>query len=114
MSLSPDSTMAPPPPTVASAAVAPRKSALAIYVGRVREFDRTDWIVYVAWIGMMLGLVLSTAGFLAFGHAHAVRFPVEAWLVPVGAAIFTVAIAIDKAAYAERGAAVLRQLAGRG
>ncbi|MBP8806098.1 MAG: hypothetical protein KBG48_17930 [Kofleriaceae bacterium] len=66
-----------------------------VYVGRIREFDRTDWQVYIVWIGMMLGLVFSTAGFLAFGHAHGVRFPVEAWLVPIGAAIFSVAIAID-------------------
>ena len=72
-----------------------RPSALAIYVGRIREFDRTDWQVYLVWIGMMLGLVASTAGFLAFGHAHGVRFPVEAWLVPTGALIFSVAIAID-------------------
>lgn len=95
MSLSSDSTLDRTTPAVAPAAVAPRKSALAIYVGRVREFDRTDWLVYVGWVGMMLGLVLSTGGFLALGHAHGVRFPVEAWLVPAGAAIFTVAIAID-------------------
>lgn len=83
------------PTATHGAAPTRRPSALAIYVGRIREFDRTDWIVYVAWIGMMLGLVLSTGGFLALGHAHGVRFPVEAWLVPAGAAIFTVAIAID-------------------
>ena len=100
MSRSPESTIAAPSPAVASAVVAPRRSALAIYVGRIREFDRTDWIVYVAWIGMMLGLVLSTGGFLALGHAHGVRFPVEAWLVPAGAAIFTVAIASTPSATA--------------
>lgn len=68
---------------------------LWVYIGRIREFDRTDWKVYLVWIGMMLGLVASTTGFLVFGHAHGARFPVEAWLVPVGAAIFSVAIAID-------------------
>lgn len=85
------------PAAASTGASAPRRaaSAFAIYVGRVREFDRTDWIVYVAWVGMMLGLVGSTAGFLALGHAHGVRFPTEAWLVPAGAGIFTVAIAID-------------------
>jgi hypothetical protein len=72
-----------------------RRSQLAIYVGRIREFDRRDWLVYLAWVGTMLGLVASTGGFLALGHAHGVRFPVEAWLVPVGAATFTIAIAID-------------------
>lgn len=74
---------------------APRRSALAIYVGRIREFDRTDWLVYLAWVGTMVGLVVATGGFLAVGHAHGVRFPAEAWLVPAGAAIFTISIAID-------------------
>ena len=37
------------------------RSALATYVGRIREFDRRDWLVYVAWVGLMLGLVLITA-----------------------------------------------------
>lgn len=68
---------------------------LAIYVGRIREFTRTDWIVYLAWVGTMLGLVLSTGGFLVFGHLHGARFPVESWLVPAGAAIFAIAISID-------------------
>jgi hypothetical protein len=70
-------------------------SELAIYVGRVRTFERTDWLVYGAWIGLMLGLVLASGGFLLFGHRHGVRFPAEAWLVPLGAALFTGAIAID-------------------
>jgi len=68
---------------------------LAIYVGRIRQFDRTDWAVYLAWVGMMLGLVGSTAWFLVAGHVHGVTWPGEAWLVPIGAAIFTIAIAID-------------------
>lgn len=71
------------------------RSALAIYVGRIREFDRTDWLVYIGWIGMMLGLVGSTGGFLLLGHAHGVSYPAEAWMVPIGALGFTIAIAID-------------------
>ena len=43
----------------------------------------------------MLGLVGSTTGFLLAGRAHGVRWPADAWLVPIGAAVFTVAIAID-------------------
>ncbi|MBL9019942.1 MAG: hypothetical protein JNL83_37500 [Myxococcales bacterium] len=73
----------------------PQRSALAIYVGRIREFTRTDWLVYLAWVGMMLGLVLSTGGFLLAGHMHGVTWPTEAWLVPAGALVFTIAIAID-------------------
>ncbi len=72
-----------------------RRSALAIYVGRIREFDRTDWMVYIVWVGLMLGLVASTTSFLVLGHLHGVTWPSEAWLVPIGAAVFTVAIAID-------------------
>ncbi len=68
---------------------------LAIYLGRVREFRRDDWIVYAAWVGMMCGLVFTTGGFVLAGHARGVRFPDEAWLVPIGALIFTVAIAVD-------------------
>lgn len=70
-------------------------SALGIYVGRIREFDRTDWIVYLTWIGMMLGLVFSTGGFVLVGRAHGADWPPEAYLVPIGAAVFTIAIAID-------------------
>jgi hypothetical protein len=70
-------------------------SEVRIYAGRIREFERTDWWVYVGWVGMMLGLVLSTGGFLLFGHVHGVRYPAEAWLVPFGAVVFAVSIAFD-------------------
>lgn len=70
-------------------------SALVRYVGNIRLFDRTDWFVYVGWVGMMLGLVASTGGFLLAGHRAGVVFPPEAWWVPIGAGIFTIAIAID-------------------
>ena len=70
-------------------------SELGIYVGRVREFTRIDWLVYVGWVGLMVGLVCSTGGFLLAGHLHGVTFTPEAWLVPLGSAVFTLAIAID-------------------
>ena len=66
-----------------------------VYVGRVREFTRRDWIVYVAWVGLIFGLFAATGGFLVVGRLHGVAFPEEAWLVPVGAGMFTIAIAID-------------------
>lgn len=68
---------------------------LAIYVGRVREFERVDWAVYLAWVGLMLGLLAATLGFLAVGHVNGVRYPSEAWLLPVGAGVFALSIAID-------------------
>jgi len=70
-------------------------SELAQYVGRVRQFERIDWAVYVAWVGLMLGLVFATGGFLLTGNAHGVVFPAIAWWVPIGAVVFTVSIAID-------------------
>lgn len=71
------------------------RSPLLAYVGRIREFDRVDWLVYLAWVGMMLGLVGATGGFLLAGHVHGVRFPAAAWWVPIGAMVFTLAIAVD-------------------
>lgn len=71
------------------------RSDFITYVGRIREFGRDDWIVYVSWVGLMLGLVASTGGFLWVGRAHGVMYPVAAWLVPSGAALFAASIAID-------------------
>lgn len=70
-------------------------SEVAVYVGRIRDFERADWTYYVAWVGLMLGLVFSTSGFLLYGRSQGAPFPLEAWLVPAGAVIFTVSIAID-------------------
>lgn len=85
------------PSEIDALAVRPResRSELATYLALVRRFDRDDWIVYVSWVGLMLGLVATTGGFLAFGHSRGVEFPAEAYLVPIGAAIFAGAIAID-------------------
>jgi hypothetical protein len=70
-------------------------SELRVYVGRMREFTRIDWLVYISWVGLMLGLVASTGGFLLLGHLNGVVFAPEAWLVPLGAVVFTLSIAID-------------------
>lgn len=89
MSLSsPDAPVAPAAP--------PRPgNAFLVYVGRMREFDRTDWLVYLAWIGTMFGLVFSTGGFLVTGWRAGARFPAEAAMVPIGALVFSLAIAVD-------------------
>ncbi len=68
---------------------------IAIYVGRIREFRRVDWIVYLAWVGLMLGLCASTGGFIWVGHRAGAPLPPEAYLLPLGAIIFTLAISID-------------------
>jgi hypothetical protein len=84
-------------------------SDFIVYVGRIREFTRRDWYVYIAWVGMMLGLVFSTGGFVIYGHAQGVVFPPEAWVVPVGAAIFTVSISIDTIGHRTIYKEILRQ-----
>ena len=71
------------------------RSELATYFARFRDFQREDWLVYLAWVGLMFGLFFATSSFLAFGASRGVRFPVEAWFVPIGAFLFAVAIAID-------------------
>jgi hypothetical protein len=88
--------------------MSPSRNRLAIYIGRIADFDRTDWLVYLGWVGMMLGLVGSTGGFLVVGHLRGVTWPGEAWMVPIGAAVFTVAIAIDTIGHRTVYKAVLR------
>lgn len=70
-------------------------SDFSVYVGRIREFDAEDTRVYVGWVGLMIGLCASTGGFLLTGASAGVLYPGEAWLVPLGALIFSVSIAID-------------------
>jgi hypothetical protein len=68
---------------------------LAIYVGRARQFSTRDWLAYGAWVGLMTGLCVATGGFLLFGAVQGVHFPAEAWLVPIGALVFSLSIALD-------------------
>lgn len=70
-------------------------SEFSTYVGRIREFALADWLFYLGWVGLMLGLVGATGGFLLAGHLHAVSFPAAAWWVPCGALLFSISIAID-------------------
>jgi hypothetical protein len=68
---------------------------IALYVGRIRQFQRGDWIVYLAWVGLMLGLCFTSGGFVWVAHLASAPIPAEAYLVPFGAVIFTLAIALD-------------------
>ncbi len=65
------------------------------YASQVRQFGRSDWISYIAWVGLMLGLLFSTAGFTLFGWWKGVVFPSYVWGVPLGTAVFVGAIAFD-------------------
>jgi uncharacterized membrane protein YidH (DUF202 family) len=70
-------------------------TALRIYLGRFREFQPVDWAVYLLWVGVMGGLFAASSAFLSIGTRAGATFPSEAYLLPLGAAIFTVAIAVD-------------------
>lgn len=76
-------------------AATPFASDLLVYVRRVEQFERRDWMVYVSWVGLMVALTATLLGFLLLGRARGAIFPAEAWLLPVGAATFTLAIAVD-------------------
>ncbi|MGC4087040.1 MAG: hypothetical protein QM756_03890 [Polyangiaceae bacterium] len=64
-------------------------------MGRARQFDRRDWLVYVSWVGLIFGLFAATLGFVVVGHVNGVSYPPEAWLLPPGAFIFALSIAVD-------------------
>lgn len=68
---------------------------IQIYVGRVREFKRQDWLVYIAWNGLMFGLLFAVSFFLLAGHLGGVSYPGYVWNVPLGTAFFVGAIALD-------------------
>jgi hypothetical protein len=66
-----------------------------VYVSRVQSFKAIDWASYIAWVGLMCGLLFATAGFVMVGHFNGVDFPAYVWNVPVGTFIFVGAIAFD-------------------
>jgi len=68
---------------------------LRAYFARFRLFSRRDWVVYVAWVGLIASLGLASAAFLAIGRRAGAVFPAHAYFLPVGAAIFALAIAVD-------------------
>lgn len=70
-------------------------SDVARYVGRIRQFERGDWAVYLAWVGLMVGLTASTGAFVGVARAAGGPVPGYAVLVPLGAALFTLSIAVD-------------------
>lgn len=65
------------------------------YALRIHDFGADDWAYYIRWVGLMLGLLFSTVGFVAVGASHGVPFPAYVWNVPVGTLIFVGAIAFD-------------------
>ena len=69
--------------------------AVRLYFSHITQFDREDWVVYVLWVGMMFGLCGVQSAFLAVGHQAGAFFPPAAYFLPIGAFIFSCAIAVD-------------------
>jgi len=65
------------------------------YVSRMALFTPTDWVVYVVWVGLMLGLFSVVTGFLLVSYLRGVNFPIYVWNIPIGILIFSFAIAVD-------------------
>ena len=65
------------------------------YVKQVKQFNGMDWLSYIAWVGLMCGLLFATGGFVLWGYTHGVAFPAYIWNLPIGTAIFVGAIAFD-------------------
>lgn len=65
------------------------------YAKQVNQFDFKDWLSYIAWVGLMSGLFLSTGLFIYFGYLKGVDFPSYVWNIPLGTLIFVGAIAFD-------------------
>ena len=65
------------------------------YIGNIRSFKSHDWVIYISWVGLMLGLLGSVLYFIIQGQSHGVIFPDYIWCIPFGICTFTMAIAID-------------------
>ena len=66
-----------------------------VYVSRVRQFSKIDWLIYVVWVGLMFGLFAAVSGFLLLGFKMEVPYPDYVWNIPIGTFIFVMAIAVD-------------------
>ncbi len=68
---------------------------MVIYGSQIKTFTQRDWVVYVLWVGLMLGLFFSVSGFLAIGYFNDVHYPRYVWNIPLGIFIFVTSIAFD-------------------
>ncbi|MCY3413116.1 MAG: hypothetical protein INQ03_15870 [Candidatus Heimdallarchaeota archaeon] len=65
------------------------------YINATNQFTKVDWIKYIGWVGMMLGLGIATLVFLLIGQANGANYPSYVWLIPIGTFGFTFAISLD-------------------
>lgn len=69
------------------------------YLKALKQFTRLDWIKYILWVGMMLGLAAATFTFLWIGHINGANFPSYVWLIPICTMGFTLVISLDNIAH---------------
>jgi len=73
-----------------------------VYTGEIRNFKKDDWVYYVCWVGLMLGLLFSVCGFLLVGWLNDVHYPAYVWNIPLGTITFILAIALDTVGHRTR------------
>lgn len=65
------------------------------YVANIRAFGIGDWVRYLSWISTLLFLVIGTVSFTLYGKLHGIQWPGYVWIIPIGAGLFCLALAID-------------------
>lgn len=68
---------------------------LFAYANQITLFTKEDWLVYLAWVGLMLGLLFSITTFVTVGTIGGAPMPGYIWNIPIGTLIFVGAIAFD-------------------
>lgn len=68
---------------------------MKIYASHIWQFTRKDWVIYIIWVGLMLGLFFSVLSFLLVGYLGGIVYPAYVWNIPLGIAVFVIAIAFD-------------------
>lgn len=80
---------------------------VCLYGQQVRVFGKRDWVRYLAWVGLMIGLFVTVGGFVLWGWSQGVRYPAYVLNIPIGIFIFVVAIGFDTIGHRTRYRAVL-------
>ncbi len=65
------------------------------YVGQIQNFNFSDWIRYLLWIGSIFGLFVGTTAFIGFGAWNGIHWPGYVWFIPIGTFLFGSALALD-------------------
>jgi len=65
------------------------------YVKNIKNFEASDWVRYISWIGTISGLFFGVSLFLLTGYLNGVEYPGYVWIIPIGTGMFVLALAID-------------------